>query len=149
MLGMKSLLNSINDIGTEPIYEICKYKLKPTITIGGDGNGNGNGNGTGTGGLPADTIPLFFDYYLTNLPSRLHKKDISSELITVLYPYMASNNNEIIEIWRHGNGTDAMDRTRSNSRTNDDWRKAMLGISSLCDNFSTEYHKPASFSSWR
>jgi len=111
--------------GKNSILEIRRYKLK----------------------LGYDTVPNFLELYGNGLPSKLTAEgtDPTTSLITLLYCEVGRLN-EVIEIWRHGNGTEAMERSRSAARGAQEWRRAIEGIASLAIEFTSTIHKPAPFS---
>ena len=48
--------------------------------------------------------------------------------------------NEVIEIWRHGDGVTAMEQSRVASRDVKEWRNAIANIAALATSFSTVIH---------
>ncbi len=57
--------------------------------------------------------------------------------------------NEVIEVWRHGDGTRAMHTTRAASRAAPAWKAAVDAIANLSVTFNTAVHRPAAFSTWK
>ena len=57
--------------------------------------------------------------------------------------------NEVIEVWRHGNGSSAMEASRAASRAAGPWRAAIAEIAGLATSFRTTVYKPTSFSVWK
>ena len=97
--------------------------------------------------LGYDTVPKFLEYYGAGLPSKLSAKgtDPTTSLVTLLYSDVGRLN-EVIEIWRHGNGTSAMEQSRGAARGAKEWRTAIANIADLALQFSSTIHKPTSFS---
>lgn len=116
------------DSGGGCIYEVRRYRLK----------------------LGYDTVPKFLNLYGAGLPSKLAAEgtDPSTSLTTVLYSEVG-NLNEVIELWRHGGGTAAMERSRVAARTAPEWRDAIAQIAGLAKNFTSTIHRPAPFSPWQ
>lgn len=123
---LSSLGNKCND--DDVIYEIRRYQLK----------------------LGYDTVPKFMELYENGLPSKLEAEgnDPSTALITLLYSEVGSLN-EVTEVWRHGGGTIAMERSRVAARKASDWRRAIGDIAGLADTFTSTIHRPTSFSPLR
>ena len=107
------------------IYEFRRYQLK----------------------LGYDTVPKFLDMYEGGLPSKLEAEgtDPTTNLITLLYSECGPLN-EIIEIWRHGAGTTAMDRSRVAARKATEWRNAIANIAGLAETFTSTIHRPTDYS---
>jgi len=103
------------------IYEIRKYKLK----------------------LGYDTVPNFLSLYGDGLPSKLHADgtDPETELITLMYTEVGELN-EVIEVWRHGNGVVGMENSRNAARSAQSWRKAIAKIALLAKEFTSTIHIP-------
>jgi len=126
--GVKGILD-INDSGLgedgKSILEVRRYKLK----------------------LGYDTVPKFLDLYMLGLPSKLDAPgtDPTTSLVTLLYSDVGRLN-EVIELWRHGDGTSAMERSRVAARQADEWRQSIARIADLAVEFTSTIHKPASFS---
>ena len=97
--------------------------------------------------LGYDTVPKFLEYYATGLPSKLAAKgtDPTTSLVTVMYTEVGRLN-EVIELWRHGNGTAAMEQSRIAARGAQEWRQAIAKIADLAVEFHTTIHKPTEFS---
>lgn len=110
------------------IYEFRRYQLK----------------------LGYDTVPKFLDMYEGGLPSKLEAEgtDPTTNLITLLYSECGPLN-EIIEIWRHGAGTTAMDRSRVAARKATEWRSAIANIAGLAETFTSTIHRPTDYSPLR
>eukprot|EP00933_Yihiella_yeosuensis_P083815 TRINITY_DN98101_c0_g1_i1.p1 TRINITY_DN98101_c0_g1~~TRINITY_DN98101_c0_g1_i1.p1 ORF type:complete len:258 (+),score=33.05 TRINITY_DN98101_c0_g1_i1:64-837(+) len=110
------------------IYEIRRYNLR----------------------LGYDTVPRFLKAYSEGLPSKLNAPgtDPSTSLTTLLYSEVGVLN-EVIELWRHGEGTAAMEASRQAARGAQEWRKAIAQIAELSVRFTTTIHKPLPFSPWR
>jgi len=127
---LESILSKsgINDDESDCIYEMRRYKLK----------------------LGYDTVPNFLRLYSEGLPSKLEASgtDPSTSLITLLYTEVGLLN-EVIEIWRHGGGTTAMERSRLAARGAPEWRKAIGDIAGLAMEFTTTIHRPLPFSPMR
>mmetsp|Transcript_26188 Transcript_26188/g.26431 ORF Transcript_26188/g.26431 Transcript_26188/m.26431 type:complete len:254 (+) Transcript_26188:84-845(+) len=126
MMGMKPMtLGSLDE--TNAIYEIRTYKLK----------------------LGYDTVPKFLEYYASGLPSKLSAPgtDPTTRLCTVMYNEVGRLNT-VIEVWRHGGGTTAMNTSRIAARSAADWRKAISEIANLAIEFRNTIHRPTVFSNW-
>lgn len=110
------------------VYEIRRYQLK----------------------LGYDTVPNFLKWFTVGLPSKLNAEgtDPTTSLITLLYSEVG-NLNEVIEIWRHGGGTAAMERSREASRGASEWRRAIGEIAELAVKCTSTVHKPLPFSPLR
>jgi hypothetical protein len=111
--------------GDNSILEIRRYKLK----------------------LGYDTVPKFLELYGAGLPSKLNAvgTDPTTQLVTLLYTEVGRLN-EVIEIWRHGNGTSAMEQSRQAARGAQEWRQAIGSIADLALEFTSTIHKPTAFS---
>jgi hypothetical protein len=111
--------------GDNSILEIRRYKLK----------------------LGYDTVPKFLELYGAGLPSKLNAvgTDPTTSLVTLLYTEVGRLN-EVIEIWRHGNGTQAMEKSRQAARGAQEWRQAIGSIADLALEFTSTIHKPTAFS---
>jgi hypothetical protein len=111
--------------GDNSILEIRRYKLK----------------------LGYDTVPKFLELYGAGLPSKLNAvgTDPTTSLVTLLYTEVGRLN-EVIEIWRHGNGTQAMEQSRQAARGAQEWRQAIGSIADLALEFTSTIHKPTAFS---
>ena len=124
--GLASIPEFTAENSKNSILEIRRYKLK----------------------LGYDTVPKFLQYYESGLPSKLNAvgTDPSTSLVTVVYSYIGRLN-EIIEVWRHGNGTTAMEISRQAARTAQEWRTAIANIASdVALEFTSTIHKPTTFS---
>ena len=110
------------------IYELRRYQLK----------------------LGYDTVPKFLELYSTGLPSKLSAPgtDPSTSLLTLLYTEVGSLN-EVIELWRHGGGSNAMDISRQAARAAPEWRQAIAQIAELAVTFTSTIHRPVDFSPWK
>jgi len=97
--------------------------------------------------LGYDTVPKFLDLYGRGLPSKLKATgtDPTTTLVTLLYSEVGRLN-EVIEVWRHGNGVAAMEQSRAAARQAKEWRSAIAKIADLAIEFSATIHKPLSFS---
>ena len=100
--------------------------------------------------LGYDTVPKFLEFYGNGLPSKLDAPgtDPTTSLVTLLYSDVGRLN-EVIEVWQHGNGTSAMERSRMAARGAQEWRSAIASIAGLAIEFRSSIHKPASFSPLR
>ena len=107
------------------IYEVCRYKLK----------------------LGYDIIPTFLDLYAHGLPSKLEAvgSDPTSNLITLMYSTVGTLN-EVIEIWRHGGGFDAMERSGAAAQNAKEWRESGSKISELTVEVTRTVFRPIAFS---
>ena len=103
------------------IFEVRKYNLK----------------------LGYDTVPNFLKLYEEGLPSKLNAPgtDESTSLVTLLYSEVGRLN-EVIEIWRHGNGLEGMERSRVAARSAGQWRSAIKEIADLAIEFRSTVHQP-------
>lgn len=110
------------------IYEFRRYQLK----------------------LGYDTVPKFFDMYECGLPSKLGAEgtDATTNLVTLLYSECGPLN-EVIEIWRHGAGTEAMELSRAAARKATEWRNAIANIAGLAKTFTSTIHRPTDHSPLR
>ena len=131
LLGLKSQADrdaSNNPPATATILEIRRYQLK----------------------LGYDTVPEFLKLYEAGLPSKLRADgtDPTSELVTVMYTDVGPLNH-VMEVWRHGSGTSAMNKSRMAARGAAEWRQAIASIAGLAVSFTTAIHKPAAFSPLR
>lgn len=108
------------------ILELRRYKLKPGC----------------------DTVPQFLDLYKSGLQSKINAvgSDPSTSLVTVMYSEIGQSN-EVIEIWRHGNGAVAMEVSQEAAKNAPEWCET---IESIIDQFvhdiTSVIHKPTSFS---
>jgi hypothetical protein len=100
--------------------------------------------------LGYDTVPKFMNLYEAGLPSKLSAEgtDPTTSLVTLLYSEVGRLN-EVIEIWRHGNGTSAMEQSRVAARGATAWRSSIAEIAPLAMEFTSTIHKPTSFSPLR
>lgn len=97
--------------------------------------------------LGYDTVPKFLSLYGAGLLSKLNAEgtDVTTSLITVMYSEVGRLN-EVIEIWRHGGGTGAMEKSRVAARGAPKWRLAIAEIAGLAVDFTSTIHRPTSFS---
>ena len=114
--------------GGDAIYELRRYQLQ----------------------LGYKTVPRFLELYAGGLPSKLAAPgtDPSSSLVTVLNTEVGSLN-EVIELWRHGRGTVAMDQSRQAARGAAPWREAIGSIAALAVSFTTSIHRPLPSAPWQ
>jgi hypothetical protein len=93
--------------------------------------------------LGYDTVPNFLKLYGTGLPSKLDAPgtDPTTSLVTLLYSEVGRLN-EVIEIWKHGNGVQAMELSRIAARKAQEWRTAIASIADLAIEFRTSIHRP-------
>jgi len=124
--GLSSVPEEGNLVGNCPIFEVRRYHLI----------------------LGYNTVPKFMDLYESGLPSKLAAQDPSTALITLLYSEVGRLN-EVIEIWRHGDGTSAMERSRVAAREAGPWRATISKIAPLATKFTNTIHKPTLFSPLR
>lgn len=124
VVGLKKTLltednTTIND--DDCILELRRYNLK----------------------LGYDTVPKFLDLYGAGLPSKLHAPgtDPETSLVTLLYSEVGRLN-EVIEVWRHGNGVPGMERSRVAARKAQEWRNAIASIADLAIEFRSTIHRP-------
>ena len=103
------------------IYELRRYQLK----------------------LGYDTVPKFLDHYAKGLPSKLEAAGThpSTSLCSVLYSDIGSLN-EVIELWRHGGGSNGMVQSREAARSASEWKSAIASIADLAISFRSTVHKP-------
>jgi NIPSNAP len=97
--------------------------------------------------LGYDTVPKFMTLYASGLPSKLHAEgtDPTTSLVTLLHCEVGRLN-EVIEIWRHGDGHTAMERSRNAARGALEWKKAIGDIAPLAIEFTSTIHRPLDFS---
>ncbi|KAL7573051.1 hypothetical protein ACA910_018742 [Epithemia clementina (nom. ined.)] len=98
--------------------------------------------------LGYDTVPHFLELYQQGLPSKLKTLHPTSSLVTVLYSEVGVLN-QVVEVWRHGQGYAAMEASRQGARQALPWRQAIADIAPLAVQFSTTIHKPTAFSPLR
>ena len=112
-------------LGSNPVFEYRRYKLV----------------------LGYDTVPKFLNLYESGLPSKLKAEgtDPTTSLVTVMCGDVGRLN-EVIEIWRHGDGIAAMERSRIAARSANEWRHAIAAIAPLAIEFTSTIHKPTGFS---
>jgi hypothetical protein len=121
--GLATVLDS--QPGDNSILEIRRYNLK----------------------LGYDTVPKFLELYGSGLPSKLNADgtDPTTTLVTLLCSEVGRLN-EVIEVWRHGNGVAAMEQSRGAARQAKEWRSAIANIADLAIEFSATIHRPLPFS---
>jgi hypothetical protein len=112
--------------GTDPIYEYRRYQL----------------------GLGYGTVPKFLEIYKHGLQSKLQNIHSSTELVSLMYSDVGQIN-EVIEIWRHGDGFEAMNDSRIMARGAAQWTEAVQALVPLAATFTNSISKPASFSPFR
>jgi hypothetical protein len=97
--------------------------------------------------LGYDTVPKFLELYEAGLPSKLCAEgtDPTTSLITLMYSEVGRLN-EVIEIWRHGDGVGAMERSRVAARGASLWRKSISEIAPLAIQFTSTICKPLAVS---
>lgn len=107
------------------VYEVCRYKLK----------------------LGYDVIPTFLELYAHGLPSKLEAvgSDPTSNLITLMYSTVGTLN-EVVEIWRHGGGFGAMERSGAAAQNAKEWRESGSQISDLTVEVTRTVFRPIAFS---
>jgi NIPSNAP len=110
------------------IFEIRRYRLK----------------------LGYDTVPKFLNIYESGLSSKLNATGThpTTALVTLLYSEVGRLN-EVIEIWKHGDGSTAMEASRQAARNAPEWRSAIAEVANLAIEFTSTIHKPTSFSPMR
>jgi hypothetical protein len=93
--------------------------------------------------LGYDTVPKFLELYGAGLPSKLQAPgtDPTTSLVTLLYSEVGRLN-EVIEIWSHGGGVPAMERSRVAARKAQEWRTAIASIADLAIEFRSTIHRP-------
>mmetsp|Transcript_137 Transcript_137/g.349 ORF Transcript_137/g.349 Transcript_137/m.349 type:complete len:317 (+) Transcript_137:82-1032(+) len=93
--------------------------------------------------LGYDTVPKFLELYGAGLPSKLQAPgtDPNTSLVTLLYSEVGRLN-EVIEIWRHGNGVPGMEKSRVAARKAQEWRTAIASIADLAIEFHSTIHRP-------
>jgi hypothetical protein len=119
---MKPLSNHDQQQGSS-IYEFRKYHLK----------------------LGYDTVPKFLSLYEAGLPSKLGAvgSDPTTSLVTLLYTEVGQLN-EVIEVWKHGAGVKAMEKSRVAARSAPEWRQAIKEIAELAIYFRSTIYTPLS-----
>jgi hypothetical protein len=126
VIGLSTIPSSTESKpSTKSILEIRRYQLQ----------------------LGYDTVPHFLDYYQHGLPSKLEAPgtDPSTSLITLLYSDVGRLN-EVIEVWRHGEGSAAMERSRHAARSATEWKQTIANIAPLATSFTSTIYKPLVFS---
>lgn len=123
--GVTGLADVGTGAGDDCILEIRRYKLI----------------------LGYDTVPRFLTLYGAGLASKLNAQgtDPTTSLVTVMYSEVGRLN-EVLEIWRHGGGAGAMERSRVAARGALEWRSAIAEIAGLAVDFTSTIHRPTSFS---
>ena len=121
----ESILRMGGKYSNDAIYEVCRYKLK----------------------LGYDVIPIFLELYASGLPSKLEAEgsDPTSSLITLMYSTVGTLN-EVCEIWRHGDGFDAMERSGAAAQNAKEWRESGSQISALTVEVTRTVLRPIAFS---
>jgi hypothetical protein len=121
--GMQRLVATKTALSISPdcILEVRRYYLK----------------------LGYDTVPNFLKLYGDGLPSKLEATgtDTETSLVSLIYCEVGRLN-EVIEIWRHGNGVEGMEASRVAARGAQEWRKAIASIADLAIEFRTSIHRP-------
>ena len=122
---MTSLAAHENDLkpGKDPIIEYRRYQL----TLG------------------YDAVPKFLEIYERGVRCKLENIHHSTELLSVIYSDVGKIN-EVIEIWRHGDGIGAMNESRIKARAAFDWTTAVTSLVPLATSFTNTIHKPTNFS---
>ena len=125
---MTSLTAIENDLkpGKDPIIEYRRYQL----TLG------------------YDAVPKFLNIYGKGVRCKLENIHDSTELLSVIYSDVGKIN-EVIEIWRHGDGIAAMNESRIKARSAFDWTTAVTSLVPLATSFTNTIHKPTSFSPFK
>lgn len=95
--------------------------------------------------LGYDTVPKFYKLLQDGLGEKLEANDPTSSLVTVMHCDVGRLN-EVVEIWRHGNGARAMEQSRHNARQATKWKEAISQIAPLAIDFTSTIHKPTQFS---
>lgn len=128
IVGFEQEMLSAGPESPKCIYEIRKYQLK----------------------LGYDTVPRFLELYSRGLDSKLEAEGTcpSTSLCSVLYTEIGSLN-EVLEIWRHGEGVTAMTQSRNAARSALPWREAIKSIADISNSFHNTIVRPAAFSNWR
>ena len=130
--GLHGFANSSSpgsdEANPDAIYEVRRYQLKLGYT----------------------TVPKWLELYSAGLPSKLNAPgtDPTSSLVTVIYNEVGSLN-EVIELWRHGAGTGAMETSRQAARGAHEWRQAIANIAELAITFHSTIQKPMACSPWK
>lgn len=127
MTGM-SPMSAAKEASTDkdPLYEIRKYQL----TLGYDG------------------VPNFMKHFNAGLPSKIDSLAPTTELCSVMYTEIGVLN-EVIEVWRHGDGSAAMQASRQNARDAPEWRSAIGQIANITTSFTNTCFRPTKFSVWQ
>jgi hypothetical protein len=98
-----------------------------------------------------EAVDLFLDRFSKGLPSMLlavNQEVPSSSLHTVMCAEVG-HHGTIIELWRHGFGSAAMERCRKAAHGATDWRSAVSDFSELVASFKSTTHKPLKSSPWK
>eukprot|EP00533_Pseudo-nitzschia_delicatissima_P002635 CAMPEP_0116101212 /NCGR_PEP_ID=MMETSP0327-20121206/12692_1 /TAXON_ID=44447 /ORGANISM="Pseudo-nitzschia delicatissima, Strain B596" /LENGTH=274 /DNA_ID=CAMNT_0003593163 /DNA_START=30 /DNA_END=854 /DNA_ORIENTATION=- len=117
VIGLEN--TTVGTSGENAILELRRYNLK----------------------LGYDTVPKFLDLYGAGLPSKIQAQDPTTSLVTLLYSEVGRLN-EVIEIWSHGDGVPAMERSRVAARKAQEWRGAIASIADLAIEFRSTIHRP-------
>ena len=125
--GIRGLMKPLSDQDQQQgssIYEFRKYHLK----------------------LGYDIVPKFLSLYEAGLPSKLDAvgSDPTTSLLTLLYTEVGQLN-EVIEVWKHGDGVKAMEKSRVAARSAPEWRHAIKEIAQLAVSFRSTIYNPLSY----
>lgn len=125
-IGIRGLMKPLSDqdqVQGNSIYEFRKYHLK----------------------LGYDIVPKFLSLYEAGLPSKLGAagSDPTTSLLTLLYTEVGQLN-EVIEVWKHGAGVKAMEKSRVAARSAPEWRQAIKEIAQLAIYFRSTIYTPLS-----
>mmetsp|Transcript_6645 Transcript_6645/g.14498 ORF Transcript_6645/g.14498 Transcript_6645/m.14498 type:complete len:237 (+) Transcript_6645:126-836(+) len=125
--GVSAALGEEGVASSDAIYELRNYQLV----------------------LGYDTVPKFLELYGNGLPSKLAAEgtDPSTSLVTLLYSEIGPLNN-VVELWRHGGGSQAMERSRVAARGANQWRSAIANVAKLAQSFDTSIIRPMTPSQW-
>lgn len=128
MITGMTAMSSAKEMSTDkdPIYEIRKYQL----TLGYDG------------------VPNFMKHFNAGLPSKIDTLAPTTELCSVMYTEIGILN-EVVEVWRHGDGSAAMQASRENARNAPEWRSAIGQIANITTSFTNTCFRPTKFSVWQ
>jgi hypothetical protein len=122
--GMRA--DKLKKSGSSPVFEYRRYQL----------------------GLGYDAVPKFLKIYEAGVRHKLENVHESTELVSLLYSDTGTIN-QVIEVWHHGEGLQAMDESRVNGRMVSEWTSAVAKLVPLSTSFNTSINSVASFSPFR
>ena len=110
---------------SESVFEIFRYNLK----------------------CDHDNLSEFLEKYESVFESKLKElgEDSNSSLVTLLHS-IVGHNQEVIEIWRHGDGIAGVKKTISRASGPKEWNEANSELLKLSNYVSNTIYKPVAFS---